>query len=210
MLNNTIYKDELNKWLYNIILDYVNFNRLITDDILKYMSENIVFITFNFSREKLAQRIQTNEHIVPFGDIEFKQFGHFYNIVCREILGRDFLKLPSHEKPLAIACLDAEGSRYWSAMRDIRNAHIHSIWVMKPGMKETVLALRNRALSMDIFDFNQIDVQPFRSSIDDSLPTLISYLLKFDVFNQPNAEVADALRFYPLAKDGPRYDNASW
>jgi len=92
----------------------------------------------------------------------------------------------------------------------LENLHIHSIWVMKPDTKEKLLALRERALSMDILDFDQINVKSFETAAGKSLAKLISYLLKFDIFNQPNAEVPDALRFYPLVKGGPRYDTASW
>ena len=58
----------------------------------------------------------------------------------------------------------------------------------------------------------QVNIRTLNNPFDlsASLRQLGSYAFKFDRFNQPEAEIPDSFRIYPLVKDGPIYENRSW
>lgn len=199
-------------WIKKIINDFVssNKNEFETDNF--YLSNHLLFLTFNFNEKSLINRMKKKESSITIGEIHLNQFNHFYNLVCKTILGSSFHRRPSEEKPFSLVCLDANGSRYWKEMGDIKNIHLHSLWVMRPGTKEALLSVKDRALSMNMFDFESIHAEPFKTNLTDkkSLETLISYTVKFEKFNQHDAKIAEVFRIYPLRQDGGQSGFVPW
>lgn len=198
-------------WVENLIRDFASKHKSPYESDEFYLSNNLLFATFNFDGKNIKNRARRQESHVPVGETQIEQFTHFYNLVCRRILGRDYHKIPRENKPLCLVSLDANGSRYWRDIGEIDNLHLHSIWVMKPGTIDKFDECRFRALSNGSFDFSEIHVEPFRADQDreKSLRTLISYTLKLDSLNRREAAIDNTIRIYP-ERDRGAYGLKQW
>ncbi len=199
-MSTNSYSKNITNWIYDDIKLYASSNKSKHEDAEYYLYNNLKFITYNFDIPKLNLKYASSYESISIGSVEMVQFNHFYNMVCRSILGPNYNKKPPNEKPLSIVCLDANGSRYWKEMGELSNIHLHSIWVMKPDTVDHLMSIREKALKMDqAFDFKQIDVRGYKPENfkEDSLKTLISYTMKFDRFNQKTADISDTFMKYP-------------
>ena len=203
------YDDYMIPWVEYQIIKYACENKTEHQSSMNYIKENLLYVTFNFINRNIYERVRKSDGVITSGQIERAQFQHFYNMVCRAMLGRDYHLTHPCAKPLVLACLDARGSRYWKEMNEeIENIHIHSIWMLKPDTKDLFFGIREKALAMLDLDFDQIHVEPFKvdPTPEESLSKLISYTLKFDRFNQYESIVDGTIMMYPLAKDALRYN----
>lgn len=157
-----------------------------------FKSQNGFFITISF------------EHNGSESRSELDRFSALYNKVCRQVLGRNYHRRShDHERPLAIGCLDSNGSRYWRQLGQVENAHIHSIWMLT---NQIAPAFRNLVADKNWLQgfekqlsIRQIDIQPFddRDRYSTGESRIASYTAKFVGFNNAELAVADDVCVLP-------------
>lgn len=156
-----------------------------------FKSQNGWFITISFDHKPSENRS------------ELDRFAALYNRICRQVLGRNYHRQHHNDqRPLAIVCLDSNGSRYWRQIGEIENAHIHSIWILTnqtaPALK-ILLADKNWLQTIKKqFSIRQIDIQPLddRNRYSTGESQISSYTAKWIGFNnnEPNP-IADLMIF---------------
>ncbi|MER9642402.1 hypothetical protein [Mesorhizobium sp. M0239] len=171
-----------------------------------FKRRNGFFITISFDHSIRKQRLESSDLIDgPGAKTVMDTFTDLYNLICRNLVGRNYHRPSFHAlKPLAIGCLDMNGSRYWRSMGELQNPHIHSIWIFtdqtRDGFqkllddKERLLAIKER-FSIRELDIQQLD-HDHRNSTGDSRAS--SYMAKFMVHNNHELKVADDFRVLPI------------
>ncbi|MFC6448391.1 hypothetical protein [Shinella zoogloeoides] len=129
-MNSKEYNNSIIDWISGIIKEKYVLRKSEYETFEAFLTLNAYFITFEFDQNTINQKYVQSEDRAPIGSIEMKQFSNIYNMMCRENFGRNYNKIPDEAKPLAVACIDANGSRYWRELGDVENVHIHSIWIM--------------------------------------------------------------------------------
>jgi len=180
------------KWFDQQLITFTEAYRNSDQSSQSFLSQNGKFITISF------------DHKSSKDWSELDRFNHIYNHVCKSLFGRNFhRKHHDDQRPLAIACLDANGSRYWKKIGEIENLHIHSIWVTTNQTAEkfeefwnddSKLEAMNKRLSIRAIDVRPLDVG-YRNLTDQS--RISSYTAKFVAMNAAEARIADDLRIYP-------------
>ncbi|MEI9429221.1 hypothetical protein [Mesorhizobium sp. Cs1299R1N3] len=171
-----------------------------------FKGRNGFFITISFDHSLRKQRLEDSALVDGSGaKTEMDTFQDLYNVICRILIGRNYHRPSFHDlKPLAIGCLDVNGSRYWRSMGELENAHIHSIWIFTDQTTDgfrTLLADKERLASIkERFSIRELDVQQLdhdhRNSTGDSRAS--SYMAKFMVHNNHELKVADDFRVLPF------------
>lgn len=171
-----------------------------------FKRRNGFFITISFDHSSRKQRLEGSDLIKsPSTKTEMDTFTDLYNVICRDLVGRNYHRPSFHDlKPLAIGCLDMNGSRYWRSMGELENAHIHSIWIFTDQTRDgfqKLLADKSRLLSIkERFSIRELDIQQLdhdhRNSTGDSRAS--SYMAKFMVHNNHELKVADDFRVLPF------------
>ena len=160
----------------------------------------ILFVTLTFEKNGSGRQRRLAEG-QAVGEVELDGFQHLYNRVCRDLVGRNYHR-ESHRSnlPTVLAFIDAEGSRYWGSMRDARNLHIHSIWVIPASQTDQLeQSLRRGSASLNRYaPIDAVDIKPIDQSDGDSLIRTVSYSSKLIGFNSMNLGVADDFRVFPL------------
>lgn len=193
-MNNKDYNNDFVEWIYGIIYKRYMDDKKSYEDFESFMILNLYLITINFDVNKIINRYKEDGKIYATAEYEMRQFKNLYNMVCRSVLGRDYHKIPAEKKPLSVVCVDADGSRYWKEMGDLKNIHLHSIWLMDSGMKGGFDKIREKSLSMNnAFDIKSIDVKRYNGDIK----KVISYIFKFDKFNIENLDIYKSFEIYP-------------
>ncbi len=189
--NRTIYS-EYAKWFDVKLTDFANTHRRPYQSPKSFLRQNGKFITISF------------DHKCSKDWSELDRFNHVYNDVCKNLFGRNFhRKHHDDQRPLAIACVDANGSRYWKTIGEIENLHIHSIWVTTPQTAEQFKKFWNDDAQLEAMkkrlSIRAIDVRPldlgYRNSTGQS--QISSYTAKFVAMNSADAKIGDDLRIYP-------------
>lgn len=171
-----------------------------------YKRRNGFFITISFDHNSRKQRLESSALIDGSGaKTMMDTFTDLYNLICRNVVGRNYHRPSFHElKPLAIGCLDMNGSRYWRSMGELENPHIHSIWIFTDQTRDgfqKLLADKEGLLSIkERFSIRELDIQQLdhdhRNLTDDS--RALSYMAKFMVHNNQELKVADDFRVLPF------------
>lgn len=154
-----------------------------------------LFVTISFD-QRAKDRI---------GQSELEIFSDLYNRIGRRLVGRNYHRPSFRDRlPLAIACLDANGSRYWKSMGAIDNAHIHSIWLFgeATGRKlQNLIADSNWFPAIkERFGIRAVDIQPLdheRRNLTGG-SRISSYASKFLAHNNRDLVAADDLRIFPI------------
>ena len=159
----------------------------------------ILFITLTFEKNGSGRRRRLAEG-QAVGELELDAFNHLYSRVCRDVVGRNYHR-ESHRSnlPKVLAFIDAEGSRYWSSMRDAENLHVHSIWVVPANRTEQLeRSLRRGSSALNgNAPIDAIDIKPIDHGNGDSILRTVSYSSKMMGFNSMNLGVADDFRVLP-------------
>ncbi|MGX9117872.1 hypothetical protein ACWTU6_14490 [Mesorhizobium sp. BHbsci] len=171
-----------------------------------FKRRNGFFITISFDHASRKPRLEASERIDgPGAKTEMDTFTDLYNLICRELVGRNYHRPSFHDlKPLAIGCLDMNGSRYWKSMGELENPHIHSIWIFTDQTRDgfqKLLADEERLTSIkERFSIRELDIQQLdhdhRNSTGESRAS--SYMAKFMVHNNHELKVADDFRVLPF------------
>ncbi|MBZ9815773.1 hypothetical protein [Mesorhizobium sp. CA7] len=163
-------------------------------------------ITISFDHSRRIARLEDSASIdSPKLKSELDTFTDMYNHICRQLIGRNYHR-PSFDpsKPLAIGCLDMNGSRYWRAMGELENPHIHSIWIFRDEVRERfqkLLADKQWFQAFkERFSIREMDIQALdhdhRNSTGEGRAT--SYIAKFIGHNNSELLVSDDFRVLPI------------
>lgn len=131
-----------------------------------FKSRNGFFATISFDQNRRMNRPEGSDEIELS---ELERFTDIYNRICRQIIGRNYHRQSFQDQlPLAIGCLDANGSRYWRSIGEIENLHVHSIWILTDQTRDRFLEFLNEGTRFvaikERFSIRAIDIQPM---IDD-------------------------------------------
>lgn len=189
------YSEALVGWVRDLITERYDVEKAAYQTFESYLISNFYLVTLVFNQSKILQKYKSDDREYAIGEVELKQFRHLYNLVCREALGRKYNKAANAEKPLSIACIDANGSRYWSEVGDLDNIHIHSVWLMDSSMKgcfdKVVKGIMEK--SSGAVDIENVDVKRYTGDID----KVISYTMKFDAFTRDGDDLGVTFHILP-------------
>lgn len=182
-----------------------------THDVEGYALHHASFVTFTFDRLGIyARKRQAAYEASGFRSPELYNLNHFYNLFSRSLIGRDFMKEKYQSLlPFVFACVDIEGTRYGRSIDEIKNAHIHSLWVFRPGdrvrFEEFIDRWRSKR-ELQCFDFDQIDSQWVTNlaSLSDSSTGLGTYLTKFVAMNTRDVRVQEDIQIWPRSRRGSK------
>lgn len=195
-------------WFDERIDQFIEQHKGRFDSVSTFKKRNGCFITISFDHSSRNQRLKGSDSIDnPKAKSELDTFTDLYNHICRQLIGRNYHR-PSFEplKPLAIGCLDMNGSRYWRSMGELENPHIHSIWIFTDQVREgfqKLLAAKERFLAFkERFSIREMDIQALdhhhRNSTGEGRAT--SYIAKFIGHNNSELLVSDDFRVLPISK----------
>lgn len=203
-LNNIKLLNEYAKWIDDKILHYSNC--YIGND-MKINSKEFIenygyYITFNFDIQKIIRKYQllpSSHHQI--NERNFKNVRFLYNLICREVLGRNFMK-NSNGLPLVIMCSDVNNTKFWSYSGDITNLHIHSIWISNPVINVDLDQSISSILESDTsenFDFRDVHIERITSYdlTADAPSRIATYTAKFIPFNTHEPDIASDIRILP-------------
>lgn len=192
-------KDVYGRWFDDRINEFVSQHKGRFEPASMFKHQNGFFITVSFD-----QNLPLNEGSSS-SKSELQLFSDLYNRICRIVVGRNFHR-QSHQSslPLAIAGLDANGSRYWRAMGALENLHIHSIWILPPQSIDKfreLLADETQLSSLKVrLGIRALDIQPLdhdRQTTSD-VSRVSSYTAKFIAHNNQGLAISDDIRMFPL------------
>jgi hypothetical protein len=103
------YSEALVGWVRDLIKERYEAEKAAYQTFESYLISNFYLVTLVFNQSKILQKYKEEDQEYAVGEVELKQFRHLYNLVCREALGRKYSKAANSEKPLSIACIDANG-----------------------------------------------------------------------------------------------------
>lgn len=195
-------------WFDDRIDQFIEEHKGRFDSVSTFKKRNGYFITISFDHSRRHQRQEGSASIdIPKAKSELDTFTDIYNHLCRQLIGRNYHR-PSFDplKPLAIGCLDMNGSRYWKSMGELENPHIHSIWIFTDQVREgfqKLIADRERFLAFkERFSIREMDVQALdydhRNSTGEDRAT--SYMAKFIGHNNSELLAGDDFRVLPIAR----------
>ncbi|TPK41257.1 hypothetical protein FJ492_19840 [Mesorhizobium sp. B2-5-4] len=193
-------------WFDNRIEQFIEAHKGRFDLTSMFKRRNGFFITISFDHSSRKHRQKSSAPIDgPGAKSEMDTFQDLYNLICRNLIGRNYHRPSFHDvKPLAIGCLDMNGSRYWRSMGELENAHIHSIWMFTDQTRDGFLKLLAdkewlRSIK-ERFSIRELDIQQLdhdhRNSTGESRAS--SYMAKFRVHNNHELKVADDFRVLPF------------
>lgn len=210
--------NEYANWIDQLIISFVDQERIPWQPIENYLQWNALFVTFTFDKRKIGRRksaLNDSSASFAFNDgsnvdrsnkddlsPEFFNIDRLYKKVCRAILGRNYSR-HRQSQPLLIAAADVNGTRYWKTAGEIENLHIHTLWVFKKGQIDKAGAKLEKVITSEReneFDFDDIHIEDVNRFDDrNGSPSRLSgYLTKFQGFNAIDPRVGQDLMVYPV------------
>lgn len=203
-LNNINLLDEYANWIDDTVVQYANYyiGNDMNIDQKEFVEKYGYYITFNFDIQKLIRKYQllpSSHHEI--NERNFKNVRFLYNLICREALGRNFMKHTSGS-PLVIMCSDVNNTKFWSYSGDITNLHVHSIWVSNPVINIELDQSLSSILESDTsenFDFRDVHIERITSydPTADAPSKIATYTAKFIPFNTHEPDIASDIRILP-------------
>lgn len=203
-MKNIKILNEYAKWIDDTVIQYANIyiDRDIKINPKEFVHRYGYYVTFNFDIQKMIRRYQllpSSHHEV--NERNFKNVRFLYNLICREALGRNFMK-NTNGLPLVIMCSDVNNTKFWSYGGDITNLHIHSIWISNPvinvDLDQSISSILERDTSEN-FDFREVHIERITSydPTGDSPSRIATYTAKFIPFNTHELDIASDIRILP-------------
>ncbi|RVD54508.1 MAG: hypothetical protein EOS30_11025 [Mesorhizobium sp.] len=195
-------------WFDDRIDQFIDEHKGRFDSVSTFKKRNGYLITISFDHGSRNQRLEGSASIdSPKTKSELETFTDIYNFICRQLIGRNYHR-PSFDpsRPLAIGCLDMNGSRYWKSMGKLENPHIHSIWIFRDEVREgfqKLIADKERFSAFkERFSIREMDIQALdldhRNSRGEGRAT--SYMAKFIGHNNSELLISDDFRVLPISK----------
>jgi hypothetical protein len=163
------------------------------------VSTSVMFVTLTFKRNRRRPLAEGE----PQGSRELEMFNRLYGRVCRQLVGRNYHRsVYQDELPTALACLDAEGTRFWNSKGELENLHIHSMWVLRTDQIGAFRSCVERPIHCrpDDLEIDGIDIQGVDGKAFQSVARIASYSSKLIGFNRAELEIAEDFRVYPTTK----------
>lgn len=193
-------------WFEDRINQFISEHKDRFEPSQQFKRRNGFFITISFDQNRRPNRLEDAADLEARGEkSELDRFTDLYNLTCRQMLGRNYHRGSFDPvRPLAIGCLDVNGSRYWKSMGELENPHIHSIWILTNETRESferLIADEKRfhpikeRLSIREMDIQRLDIDD-RNSKGESRVT--SYMAKFIGHNNHDLARWDDVRILPL------------
>lgn len=160
----------------------------------------VLFVTLTFKR---THRVRED------GQAKLDAFSHFYNLVCRSLVGRNFHRDAfKSDLPFAMAFLDCEGSKFSQHPLSFQGLHIHSLWIIPEAANEQFNGVlgsivgkgREGEAAVDAVDVQKIDADDLVR-----LDRVCSYSSKMLGPNHLRMEAGEDFRIlpWPIMSDGP-------
>ncbi|TIX18983.1 MAG: hypothetical protein E5W97_29410 [Mesorhizobium sp.] len=195
-------------WFDGRIDEFIEGHKGRFGSVSMFKKRNGFLITFSFDHSRRNQRYKGTASIDSSTvKSQLDTFTDIYNYLCRHLIDRNYHR-PSFDalKPLAIGCLDMNGSRYWRSIGPLENPHIHSIWIFADQVREgfqKLISDKERFLAFkERFCLREMDIQALdhdhRNSTGEGRAT--SYMAKFIGHNNSELLVSDDFRVLPISK----------
>lgn len=203
-MNNMKILNEYAKWIDDTVIKYGNFyiGNYTKINPKEFVQRYGYYITFNFDLHKMMRKY----HLLPSSHHEinernFKNVRFLYNLICREALGRNFMK-NTNGSPLVIMCSDVNNTKFWSYSGDITNLHVHSIWISNPVINIDLDQSISNILKSDTsdnFDFRDVHIERITSydPTAEAPSKIATYTAKFVPFNAHELDIASDIRILP-------------
>lgn len=193
-------------WFDDRIDQFIDEHKGRFDSVSTFKKRNGYLITISFDHSSRNQRLEGSASIDSSkAKSVLDTFTDIYNHLCRQLIGRNYHR-PSFDpsKPLAIGCLDMNGSRYWKSMGELENPHIHSIWIftdqIREGFQKLIADKERFSVFKERFSIREMDIQALdhehRNSTGESRAT--SYMAKFIGHNNSELRFSDDFRVLPI------------
>ena len=186
------------KWFDQLIEEFIEGHIDEDKNATDYKVSHGFFITVSFNQNRKTRDTPESE---------LETFSRIYNWVLRQIIGRNYHRPHNKSKqPLSIACIDANGTRYWKSTGTYQNLHIHSIWIFTPEMVskfQELISEKNWFEPLkERFDVREIDIQPLteENRSKTGVSRVSSYTSKMIGWNSIDLQVTDDLRIFPIRK----------
>ncbi len=197
-------------WINSLFVErYNEVGKIHYPSFSKYAKSCIFKLDLTFDQHRLKRRKADLGVAENSYDIEHDNFLFVYRWIVHKLYGKKFSRAHYVAKsPLVISCIDFQGSRFANSKTLSNwNAHIHSVWAVRPEDRSAFLAI------VDDFRFrlrlvNQLDVdcdvrfERFNPALG-SVENLVSYAVKSHTKSTATGLGDDLLRIYPNANFSP-------
>ncbi|MCA0275577.1 MAG: hypothetical protein LCH86_06210 [Proteobacteria bacterium] len=132
------------RWFNGLVTEFYKRNAAsIFPDRVEFLECCAFFLTMTFSTYRIEREKRRLE--LPDNDfsVEIDNFHKLYVGLARKQFGSHYNERKFEAKlPLAIACVDYEGSRFQAEVpQRPKNVHVHAVWVVHPDEIETFRAI---------------------------------------------------------------------
>ena len=194
---NAIY----GSWFSDLIADRISGTGLSSPNA---ETPSVYFLTLTFQNTGDSRRRRLAEGQRD-GKSEMDAFHHFYNRVCRKLIGRNYHRaIHADRLPTAIPFLDVEGSKFWGSIGEMANVHIHSLWVIEDDIAPAFEAMFDpsdfeTSSFLGELGFDGVDVQKIEASDLHRISKVTGYASKLIGFNNAALELSEDFRVYPIS-----------
>lgn len=123
------------RWFNDLALDFYQRNAATQyPDYLSFLESCAFFVTMTFSTYRVEREKKRLALALNNFSVEIDNFHNLYGRMARKLFGGDY-NLPKFvpKLPLAIACVDYEGSRFATTVpARPQNVHVHAVWIVHP------------------------------------------------------------------------------
>jgi hypothetical protein len=202
------YQNEYDKWFGKELIAYKNNMGFRDISLRKFAEQYCFYVTMTFSRDRIRKR-ESRQSDTTFrtGSIELSNFHFFYNTIRRQLFGKNYYR-NSKSNLFALACLDAEGTKYGSCNtinNKFENIHVHAIVVPSFGYTKNFIEYINstdfQRLKYNCLDCDDIQIKPVNvpdsKSDTHALQGIISYTTKLMRQNFVTGEIEEDYLIYP-------------
>lgn len=127
--------DPWGDWIDDLMYRYANRAKISDLKIKEFYSDHLFFMTLTFDRKLLELRKGELGLMDHDRSTEWDDFHYVYGAISEALYGKGWARQKfEHSLPMAVACMDFEGSRYAAQLdENLKNVHFHIIWVVYPG-----------------------------------------------------------------------------
>jgi hypothetical protein len=191
-------------WFRSVLKEYYKTNALQSRMAFdKFIESCCFFFTMTFSthliqRQKERLSLGNDDH-----SVEFDNFTHLYNQICRSIFGAGFYRIALMSKlPMAFVAIDASRNQL---NPNPNNIHIQGVWIWHPDEVDAFNKLRTtwkyrlrilNGLYADQIHFEPLNaIRMFRSQTG-------SYFMKSFIGQKQTGTGSNDIRIYPANRNG--------
>lgn len=192
----SIINSSHDQWLHELFMDKFRFDNY--DLNLKYsqshFEKNLYFITMHFRPGLFSAK---NSYSLYNSKPMFESFKLWYLNAVTTVMGQKANKKIKYQ-PLAVACLDVEGTAYGATASVFQTPHIHACLLIHPNNQDLFEAhlLSPKAQQFRDKNISKIDIRQFK---DDSrgIEPMLTYASKYAREQQSSPRHTTLLEVYP-------------